>query len=83
MTIKVEKNSTHILLKDKTEKVLVLGYEEIRLHGFQVVDHIVEDVITKLEKLEEVFVSGDTLEAKMIARKIEDKIKREVILLSN
>ena len=83
MTIKVEKNSTHILLKDKTEKVLVLGYEEIRLHGFQVVDHIVEDAIIKLEKLEEVFMSGDTLEAKMIARKIEDKIKREVIMLSN
>ncbi len=83
MTIEVKQNKTTILLKDKTENVLVLGYDDIRKYGFQVVDHILDQVIPNIKKDEEVFVSGDTLEAKMVARKIEDKIKRDVIILSN
>lgn len=85
MRIIVEKNKTKIITKDYQgevqEEVLVLGYEDIRKYGFQVVDHMTENIVPKIKTSEEVFLEGDSLEAKMIARKIEDKIKRDVIIL--
>ena len=85
MRIIVEKNKTKIITKDNQseaqEEVLVLGYEDIRKYGFQVVDHMTENIVPKIKTSEEVFLEGDSLEAKMIARKIEDKIKRDVIIL--
>ena len=82
MRILVENNSIKLSLKNNKEKVLNLGTLDIRKHGFQVVDHIVDQVIASLTKGEEVFLENSSLEAGMIGRKIEDKIKREVIILN-
>lgn len=81
MRITIHKNNTTITTNNKKEYIFNLGEKEIQNHGFQVIDHLVENIIPELEKGEEVFVVGETLESKMLSRKIEDKIKREVILV--
>lgn len=69
----------------ETEYVFNLGGKDIEEHGFQVVDHLVENIIVNLSPKEEVFVenvsNSSVLPARMLARKLEDKIKREVIIM--
>lgn len=69
-------------LSDNNQNVLDLkiGIKEISHTGTTLVDHIVLDILNHIKKDETVFVFSDgSLEAKMIGRKIEDKIKKEVI----
>ncbi len=66
----------------KGDEEIGMGAEFIRTHGFPVVDEIV-DMLTLKIKGNQVVVEGKTLESKMIARKLEDKIKREVGYLEN
>ncbi len=82
----------HIVVKeDKTifnlghgkgDEEIDMGSDFIREHGFQVVDEIVDRLVNKIDK-SQVVVEGKTLESKMIARKLEDRIKREVGYLEN
>lgn len=66
----------------KGDEEINMGAEFIRTHGFQVVDEIVER-LTPLMGRNQVVVEGKSLESKMIARKLEDKIKREMTYLEN
>ncbi len=78
MKIVVSKNSVNYSNSNINETIN-LGVIDIQKYSFQVVDHIVEQIVPSIENYyEEIEVIGGTLEAKMIARKIEDKIKREV-----
>jgi activator of 2-hydroxyglutaryl-CoA dehydratase len=44
------------------------------------VDHIIDKLYHQVNKTEIIIVYGDNIESKMIARKLEDKLKREVII---
>lgn len=83
MKISVNENNIKYIISNGDEHRINLGFSDIHNHGFQVVDHIIdklhkEMVDRKVKEGEEVMVYGDNIEAKMIARKLEDKIKREV-----
>ena len=82
--MKINVNQKHIkyILIDGEEKLIDLGYEEIHNHGFQAVDHIIDMLIPQIKDDEKVEVFGENIESKMIARKLEDKIRREVNLSS-
>jgi hypothetical protein len=82
MKINVNQNNIKYILNDNATKSIDLGYEDIHNHGFQVVDHILDILIPEINDKDVVTVYGENIESKMIARKIEDKIKREVIMLS-
>lgn len=82
MKINVNQNNIRYILENKEEKIIEVGYEEIHNHGFQVVDHIVDILLPNIKNDEEVELFGDNIESHMIARKLEDKIKREVKLSS-
>ena len=85
MKISVNENNIKYIIDDMSEHRINLGFNDIHNHGFQVVDHIIdklhkEMLDKKVGESEEVTVYGDNIEAKMIARKLEDKLKREVII---
>lgn len=82
MKINVNQNDIKYILDNKDEKKIEVGYEEIHNHGFQVVDHIVDILLPQIKVSEDVEVFGENIESNMIARKLEDKIKREVKLSS-
>lgn len=67
--------------KECCEVDICYGSDVIGKIGFQAVDNAVEKIIPIIKK-EEVFIDGKGVEAKMIARKIEDKIKRDVIFIN-
>lgn len=87
MKINVNQNNIKYIFKNKDgveeERSVNLGFEDIHEHGFQVVDHIIDKIYKEVEDNEIVTVYGDNIESKMIARKLEDKIKREVIINPN
>ena len=83
MKVTVNTNKTTITPESGMPRELVLGEQDIREHGFQVVDYIVEQIVPTISGGEQVTVMGDSLEAGMIARKLEDKIKRDVSLSGN
>lgn len=92
MKININQNNIKYIIKNKDgveeEREINLGFEDIHEHGFQVVDHIIdklhkEMLDRKVGEGESVIVYGDNIESKMIARKLEDKIKREVIINLN
>ena len=80
MKVTVNTNKTTITPESGMPRELVLGEQDIREHGFQVVDYIVEQIVPTISGDEQVTVIGDSLEAGMIARKLEDKRKREITL---
>ncbi len=85
MKISVNENNIKYILSNGDEHRINLGFSDIHNHGFQVVDHIVDKLHREIADKEtgegeDVIVYGDNIEAKMIARKLEDKIKREVII---
>ena len=85
MKISVNENNIKYILDSGDEHRINLGYADIHNHGFQVVDHITDKLHREIADKEvgegeSVIVYGDNIEAKMIARKLEDKIKREVII---
>ncbi|MDI9355353.1 MAG: hypothetical protein QM532_04290 [Cyanobium sp. MAG06] len=79
MRIIVKANTIKLIHNDGETIDLDLGYIDIRDKGTGMVDQIVESVVNDINKEEIVTVIGeDNIEILMIARKIEDKIKREV-----
>ncbi len=82
MKINVNQNDIKYILENKEEKIIEVGYEEIHNHGFQVVDHIIDILLPQIKNSEDIEVFGENIESNMIARKLEDKIKREVKLSS-
>lgn len=81
--MKIFINQNNIVCQDdiKSETVLTLnvGALDISNIGTSLVDNIVLDIINYINNKESVFViSNENIESKMIARKIEDRIKREV-----
>ncbi len=92
MKININQNNIKYIIKNKDgveeEREINLGFEDIHEHGFQVVDHITDNIYKdmrdgEVRESESVTVYGDNIEAKMVARKLEDKIKREVIINPN
>jgi hypothetical protein len=84
MKININQNNIKYIMKNKSgaeeEKEINLGFEDIHEHGFQVVDHIIDKIHKDIESDEVVIVYGDNIESNMIARKLEDKLKREVVI---
>lgn len=84
MKIKVEENEIKVVGRGGYNHIFNYGYLSIDETGFQAVDNVTETLIKHVEADEDVFVesNGDVVAAKMIQRKMEDKIKREVTLIS-
>lgn len=92
MKININQNNIKYIIKNKDgveeEREINLGFQDIHEHGFQVVDHIISKIHKEMRdrevrESESVTVYGDNIESKMIARKLEDKIKREVSINPN
>ncbi|MDQ5957463.1 MAG: hypothetical protein QG614_438 [Patescibacteria group bacterium] len=81
MKIKLYKNKTYIVNRDNEEYTFNLGEKDIQEHGFQVVDHLVESILQYLKNKEEIFVEGTGLQSRMIGRKLEDKVKRDIVYI--
>lgn len=58
--------------------VIKLGEEDIANYGFVVVNEIVEELIRHIDTSDTIVVNGKNIESKMVARKIEDRVKCEV-----
>lgn len=82
MKVTLKKNSTTMICRAGKEYNFSLGEKEIQDHGFQVVDYLVENIVCHMCKGEEIFVEGNSLQATMIGRKLEDKIKRDVVFIN-
>jgi hypothetical protein len=80
MKVSVKENEV-VVDVNGASKSFKLGSNEIQEHGFQVVDHLVDEIIPSINKTEEVWIAPNTLESKMLARKIEDRIKRDVTVI--
>lgn len=79
MRIIVKENQIKVIKENKEEYFIEIGYKEISDAGTIVVDQIVEHMVNDIDMNENVSVIGqDNIEMNMIARKLEDKIKREV-----
>lgn len=80
-----------IICKQKTEQDiekdilnLDIGSDDIAHIGTTLVDHIVLDILNNIKHNEEITLySNGEIEAKMIARKLEDKIKKEINIFQN
>lgn len=85
MKIKVTDNQIFVTSKSEGEKIFNYGSVHIDEVGFQAVDNLVDAVIKNVGVDEDVFIEAreSDIAAKMIARKIEDKIKRSVTLVLN
>lgn len=71
-----------VATNNKKESVQVdYGATSIGKFGFQCVDYAIEKIYPLVQKGEEVFIEGNGIESKMIARKMEDKLRREVTLV--
>jgi hypothetical protein len=83
MKIKIYQKETLILDDKSIElKKINLGQDYIEAHPFVVIDNLLEVILPLIKKEESVSVDNDGLAGKMLARKIEDKIKREVVICS-
>ena len=80
MKIKIEDTQVEVVARDGYKNTFNYGSLHIDEAGFQAVDNIVEATSKHIASDEEVFVESvqNNVAAKMIGRKIEDKIKREV-----
>ena len=79
--MKIQLQDDKTIVYDDENKILEefnLGHLDILKYSFPVVDHLVEYIVPMIDMKEKVYVLGDNLESKMIARKIEDRIKRPV-----
>jgi hypothetical protein len=77
MQIKIFDNKIE-LLNNNLSEILDIGINHIDEHGIQVVDHVVDLIITKIPHDKVVQVFGMGIPAKMISRKLEDRLKKEV-----
>jgi activator of 2-hydroxyglutaryl-CoA dehydratase len=80
MKININQNNIKYILDNGEEREIRMGYEDIHNHSFQVVDHIIDKLYHQVNKTEIIIVYGDNIESKMIVRKLEDKLKREVTI---
>ncbi len=76
--IKILKNTIELYKNDSLYKSINLGTEDISKFGFQVVDHIVEELVLDIEGETQIKISDENIEARMITRKLEDKLKIEI-----
>jgi hypothetical protein len=81
ISITVKEDKIVVILEDGKEEVVNMGADFIREHGFAVVDEIVDNINLNI-KNSDVIVRGKFLEAKMVARKLEDRMQREVRYLA-
>jgi ribose 5-phosphate isomerase RpiB len=82
MRIIITENKIDIHNRDKKTVTVDYGTEDIARVGFSAVDYAVEQALKIRDNDEGVMVEGTGVEAKMIARKIEDKIRSEVAFTS-
>jgi hypothetical protein len=84
MKIKVTDSQIFAINRSGKENTFNYGSTHIDEAGFQAVDNFVEGITKNIEQGEEVFVEAreSDVAAKMISRKIEDKINRSVTLIT-
>ena len=80
MKIKLSEDKVEYINNKGEVNFVNLGSNDIKNKTFESVDIIVMNIIEHIASDEEVTITPSTLESKMIARKIEDRIKREVVL---
>jgi hypothetical protein len=84
MKIKVTDSQIFAVNRAGKESVFNYGSTQIDEVGFQAVDNLIDALVKDIAEDEEVFVESkeNDVAAKMISRKMEDKIKRSVTLIS-
>ncbi len=82
MRVIITQNKIEIHSRDKKTVAVDYGTDDIARVGFSAVDYAVEQALKIRDVDEGVMVEGTGVEAKMIARKIEDKTRIEVVFTS-
>lgn len=84
MKIKVTDSQIFAVNRAGKETNFNYGSSHVDEAGFQAVDNLTEALVKDIAEDEEVFVESkeNDVAAKMISRKMEDKIKRSVTLIS-